>query len=673
MKFFTKSMLTLAMMAFGIVAANANVLGTDLKDLPTANGGTDAWKQAMQSLTYPLEVKDVVLFGSDAGSAQTSAKVSSYDYMYLEVTDFVSARPLRIFFWNGSALVLHFLKPVADKETANYAQSSDVTGNGTYCVKIPEGCTLQGAKTPWTQNPASTAYYKISQIYLTESADPLASVKAVLTDAIKLGEMQNPNFKTSLSWSKLQDAIAAGQAALNKADVTEEELVNAKEAVNNAINGLELFQGYTKLTKDAFKKYTSITEPGEGTAVGCAYDINVSTGMPYGDSNVSELNWADLAAYDKLVIITSTGTPRIMLNRIVAGGNIATTKEESKMIDINQNTWVNPQCPWAAEAYQTKDESGKIFTIDLKKIVDDWGFARLHSIKGQNGGNVTVTDMLLFKAPASTTDDPAVVVNLMSLQNAIDKANAIDLTTKTKESAKKVKNAVLAAQDLMAQSNPSLIDLENARRAILQAIDELVDAPVIADGVYDLKGDMFLEWTGIDEDAEPTETTIGCAYEVGTGEKGAGTTMFGNPSVVWKTYADLSAYDHLLIVGTPGLQLRVLFNRLEVGNGGGDGNGGALTELNPTIGEDGLVDVDLKAENLNGAARLNAIKLGWGSPAGQFTKLQVVKGAYDPVAVGLQTVKAAAENGAIFNLGGQRLAKPVKGLNIINGKKVVIK
>ena len=504
----------------------------------------------------------------------------------------------------------------------------------------------------------------------TESADPLANQKSLLSKAITLGKMQNPSFKTSISWSALQNAISAGEATKDKAGVTEEELTAATTAINNAIDNLVLFEGYTKLTKAMFKKYDSVSEPGEGTDTGCDYTLYEATSNIYGDANnVGELNWADLADYDKLVVITTGDIKsRFCFNRMKADGQQAATQADSKMIDINPNN----EFSWSTEKYQTID--GKIFTIDLKKIVADCGIARLHCIKKQGwGAGAIVTDMLLFKAPASTTDDPAVAVNLISLQNAIDKANEIDLSTKTRESAKKVKDALAVANDLMAQSAPSLEAIEIARRAILQAIDELVDAPVLADGVYDLTQAMFQEWTGIDEDAEPTEATIGCAYEVGTGEKGAGTTMFGNPSVVWKTYADLSAYDHLLIVGTPGLQLRVLFNRLEVGNGGGDGNGGALTELNPTIGEDGLVDVDLKAENLNGAARLNAIKLGWGSPAGQFTKLQVVKGAYDPVAVGLQTVKAAAENGAIFNLGGQRLAKPVKGLNIINGKVVVIK
>ena len=40
---------------------------------------------------------------------------------------------------------------------------------------------------------------------------------------------------------------------------------------------------------------------------------------------------------------------------------------------------------------------------------------------------------------------------------------------------------------------------------------------------------------------------------------------------------------------------------------------------------------------------------------------------------GISTVKAAAVNGAIYNLNGQRVAKAQKGLYIMNGKKVVLK
>lgn len=659
MKFFTKSMLTLAMMAFGIATANAEDEKVDLTAAMFYNWngyGADAASTGAATVDFKV--------GEALGTGATLAGTSTVDYLiYADITG-----ATKLEFEGTKGMQLRVLMNRQESNSGPLVEKNPVLDDEGKAVLDLTDFTyvhINAIKTGWS-SPAGT----ITSIKIVRPSDPLAMFKTNLSKAIALAKMQNPNFKTSMSWNALQNAISAGEAALAKADVTEGELTDATAAVNGALSGLKLFEGYTKLTASAFKQYESLEAPGEGSAINNAPCVlNEASDLPYGDGSVSELKWADLADYDKLVVITSGDIkPRFCMNRLEAEGQQAATQADSKMIDINPNN----EFSWSTERYQTID--GKIFTIDLKKIVADDGFARLHCIKKQGWGTgVVITDLLLFKAPASTTDDPAVAVNLISLQNAIDKANEIDLSTKTRESAKKVKDALAVANDLMAQSAPSLEAIEIARRAILQAIDELVDAPVLADGVYDLTQAMFQEWTGIDEDAEPTEATIGCAYEVGTGEKGAGTTMFGNPSVVWKTYADLSAYDHLLIVGTPGLQLRVLFNRLEVGNGGGDGNGGALTELNPTIGEDGLVDVDLKAEKLNGAARLNAIKLGWGSPAGQFTKLQVVKGAYDPVAVGLQTVKAAAENGAIFNLGGQRLAKPVKGLNIINGKVVVIK
>ena len=43
------------------------------------------------------------------------------------------------------------------------------------------------------------------------------------------------------------------------------------------------------------------------------------------------------------------------------------------------------------------------------------------------------------------------------------------------------------------------------------------------------------------------------------------------------------------------------------------------------------------------------------------------------VAVGIGAVKAAAAAGEIYTVAGQRVAAPVKGVNIINGKKVILK
>jgi hypothetical protein len=42
-------------------------------------------------------------------------------------------------------------------------------------------------------------------------------------------------------------------------------------------------------------------------------------------------------------------------------------------------------------------------------------------------------------------------------------------------------------------------------------------------------------------------------------------------------------------------------------------------------------------------------------------------------ATGIEAVKTTKANGEYYNLAGQRVAQPTKGLYIVNGKKVVIK
>ena len=46
---------------------------------------------------------------------------------------------------------------------------------------------------------------------------------------------------------------------------------------------------------------------------------------------------------------------------------------------------------------------------------------------------------------------------------------------------------------------------------------------------------------------------------------------------------------------------------------------------------------------------------------------------YEELPTAINTAKAAAVKGEVFNLAGQKLAAPVKGFNIIDGKKVLVK
>ncbi len=200
---------------------------------------------------------------------------------------------------------------------------------------------------------------------------------------------------------------------------------------------------------------------------------------------------------------------------------------------------------------------------------------------------------------------------------------------------------------------------------------EVKKTPVhIADGFYNLTSDMYHVWTSNYPDGEITEEQPGFENHIGE-ELGAGKLVYGNGSVAYLQYADLTGYDSLAIIGTPGMQLRVLLNRLEVGNGGGDGNGGALVERNPVVGENGLAFVDLRGFEY---VHLNSIKTGWTSPTGTIGQMGMVKGAFDPsVVVGIQEISTAKVAGIVYDLQGRRVAQPARGLYIVDGKKMLFK
>ncbi len=228
---------------------------------------------------------------------------------------------------------------------------------------------------------------KVNEVYLVKSADPLAGAKELLTNAITVGKMKSALGKTPESFAALTQAISDGEAALVDAEATAESLATAKGDIEAAIEGLQMQAGYSVLTAGMFKHYASIEEPGEGSAVSGAFELCKASDLPFGDGSVSELNWADLTDYDKLIVITSGETkPRFCMNRLVANGQQAETQEDSKMLDINPNN----DYTWSTDAYQTIE--GNIYEIDLKKIVDDYTFARLHCIKKQGwGAGVIVT------------------------------------------------------------------------------------------------------------------------------------------------------------------------------------------------------------------------------------------------------------------------------------------
>ena len=117
---------------------------------------------------------------------------------------------------------------------------------------------------------------------------------------------------------------------------------------------------------------------------GCAWEIGVSTGLPYGDPSVN--NYADLTLYSKLYVTVTEGSPRVLFNRLKEEGQGGDTFEDSYLVDI-------PNRGWCTQKYQTIVDN--VYIYDLKAIAKDYGFVHLHAIKGANWANVTVESLEL--------------------------------------------------------------------------------------------------------------------------------------------------------------------------------------------------------------------------------------------------------------------------------------
>lgn len=215
-------------------------------------------------------------------------------------------------------------------------------------------------------------------------------------DAGRTTETEGQGY-TAESVQALNDAIAAGKAELANAEATKETLAAAAKAIEDAIAGLEK-GGVIEdcdLTADMFFTWDAVDATASKTGqAGCAYDIEKSTGMPYGDGTVNEYNFADLTAYDHLAITATEGEPRLLFNRAAQDDHQGPLSVELPR-DFGQNKF---------EAIVDNGDGSKTYVINLKAITEKDGYAHLHAIKGANWANTTVTAMKLFVGASEYSD-----------------------------------------------------------------------------------------------------------------------------------------------------------------------------------------------------------------------------------------------------------------------------
>ena len=153
----------------------------------------------------------------------------------------------------------------------------------------------------------------------------------------------------------------------------------------------------------------------------------------------------------------------------------------------------------------------------------------------------------------------------------------------------------------------------------------------------DLTKEMFHDWSAADGTAEVTLEAAYCDYSIGTGEVGAGTTVYGNGNVLGQSFADLSAYKTLVLTVKSGGP-RILLNTV------GQVDPKQFIELNATAekpyftieGETWTVDLDgLKETEGVEYVHLNTIKIGWGG-AGEVADAKLGKIKEPEIAIDIE-------------------------------------
>lgn len=626
MKFFTKSLLTLALLVAGVTGVSAEKVNADLSKLSSIDGANATWDASTNTITWTaMSYNCITNFDLPTGD------LSSWEKIVVNVTSLDNAVGVRI--------QIHF--------SDGTEPAKDFKGTGVISMNLSEfgveGKTVEWIRmlgSGWSSGESHTisadtpASAVISEVYLERPDDPYLVPRDNLKKAINNAKNYSPYGKTESSVEALEEAVKAAEEELKVGDSQYESIsagvakINAaKDAIDAAIAGLELKWGYFNLTKEMFNNPN------------CTYDLHKeATDCAYGNGGVGAADYADLSNYDQLIISVASGAARVYYNFDGA--------EYKPLINV---------------------ATGETKVIDIPADAND--YFHLNAIKaGSWGAKVVISEALAYIDFDNMDANEAVKANRQMLKDAIDQANAVDLENVTSESAAAMKEALDAAMALIFKRGDITMvpTMDAARRNLLEAIENLVEA-------YKFDASFYHNWSEVSATAEDKGVAASGGVKLNE-DVAAGGAFWGNLSgaVPYLDYANITDYSELRFEGTPGAQLRLMCNRLV--------DEGPIFEKIYTIGSDGRLTVkisDLKF--LNGGTPcdfvcLQAIKVPWGGSTCKLTSIQILKGGADePVVTGLQTVKAAAENGTIFNLGGQRLAKPVKGLNIINGKKVVIK
>ena len=219
---------------------------------------------------------------------------------------------------------------------------------------------------------------------------------------------------------------------------------------------------------------------------------------------------------------------------------------------------------------------------------------------------------------------------------------------------------------------------------VLSQIQSIVDVDdfEIPDDWTRLTASMWHEWDGTDLFAQPLDKQVSAEMNLGRSVSGGG-VVAGFNSVSYNLFADLSAYENLVVRGT-GSGLRILANRL-VDHGSYKMVILTLNESSPywdaAIGAVVLPLDELKTITTNkneqrkdAFVHLNAIKVESGNTA-NVQAFYLTPRAEEPEPTDIADLQSrpAVRDHRYYNLSGQRVTRLSPGIYVKNGKKLIVK
>ena len=180
-----------------------------------------------------------------------------------------------------------------------------------------------------------------------------------------------------------------------------------------------------------------------------------------------------------------------------------------------------------------------------------------------------------------------------------------------------------------------------------------------------ITGAWFHQWDGFGADAQVVTEVVPVDDQIGKTVNGGGAVILGTAGVAGDIYADLTQYAGIEAEGTPGVMLRLLFNRPTQDQG--------ITECVATFDENGKFTFkfdEVKADGVPASfIHLNAVKTQWGVESCTVTKFNAIPLEGSSV----DAIENADSNAVLYNIYGQRVDENYRGIVIKNGKKYINK